>query len=253
MESRFRMLAEAIPQIVWIANRDWRGIYINQKFYDLTGLIKEDDDGLQWRTIIHPDDLPRILAECEKASKGCTAFELEARYKTAEGAYRWQLIRAVPAIDADGKPFEWFGTTTDIDDKKRREDELRANNARFQTLADAIPQMVWAADATGKINFVNHRWLEYTGLTAEQITAGGWRLLIHPDDVEPYTSEWEKALQTGDTLEIEFRIKRAIGHCKGGRNSYRWHLGRAVAVRNSTGVILEWFGTWTEIEVQKRK
>lgn len=252
-QARFSLLAEAIADIVWIADSQWRSTYCNNRFYETTGLSAEDDDGSAWRGIVHPDDMPKILAQCRKAAEEGTNFEEEARYRTASGVYRWHLIRAVPMKDAQGKPYEWFGTSTDIDDKKHHEEELRESIARFHILADAIPQMVWIADCEGKINFVNHRWLEYTGLTGEQIIAGGWRLLIHPDDVDKYTSEWEKVLQTGDTFEMEFRIKRAVGLTKGARNSYRWHLGRAVSVRGSAGNILEWFGTWTEIEDQKRK
>ncbi|HEY9787521.1 MAG TPA: PAS domain-containing protein [Candidatus Obscuribacterales bacterium] len=251
-KSRFQLLAETIPQIVWIADVHGRVKYFNKRFYEATGLDPKDDDGYLWRYVIHPDDMSQILAAQRRWEKEGGVLELEIRYLMADGSYRWQLVRGVPTCDS-GESGEWFGTTTDIDDSKRAQEELMKSESRMRMLADAIPQIVWTADANGQITFFNHRWFEYTGLTLEQSLNRGWTLLIHADDRDAYLSEWEKAIKTGDTFEIEFRVKRVAGLGRVSGNPYRWHLGRAVAHRGSNGEILEWFGTWTEIEPQRRK
>lgn len=77
--------------------------------------------------------------------------------------------------------------------------------------------------------------------------SGGWKLLIHPDDLENYVKGWAAALASGDTFEHKFRLKRAVGMRASG-GGYRQHLCRAVASQGSSGGIIEWFGTWTDID-----
>jgi PAS domain S-box-containing protein len=246
---QFRFLAETIPQLVWSAARGGKTYCANHLYIDFTGVDPADEDGFAWKEFIHPDDLPMIVEVADIAFARDDPMEGEARFRTKEGDYRWQLIRGVkmPMVD---RSMRWFGIWTDIDDPKRIEGALREAVARFRTLAEAIPQIVWAAKPDGAINFFNHRWFEYTGLSLEQSLDGRWKLLIHPDDLDEYLSGWQKALETGDTFECEFRLKRTVGvRALGG--GYRKQLCRAVAVQSSTGSIIEWCGTWTDIQEQR--
>lgn len=122
------------------------------------------------------------------------------------------------------------------------------NERRLQTLTEAIPVIVWTADRHGQIDFFNSRLVEYTGLSTEQSMDEAWKLLIHPEDRLRYGEEWQHAIKTGDTFELEFRLRRAAGIP---RSEYRWQLGRAVAMRDPDGTIQQWYGTWTDIESQK--
>ncbi|HEY9713274.1 MAG TPA: PAS domain S-box protein, partial [Chroococcales cyanobacterium] len=256
-EEKFRLLAEALPQMVWITNSEGRKRFCNQRLYELTGLNRDKNDGFSWIDLIHPDDRSEYLKSAQKAAKNVQPFESEARFKHADGSYRWQLVRGVPINLENGEEPLWFGTWTDMDDQKKYADEIRKRELRFRTLADAIPQIVFTADASGKLDFFNFRWFEYTGLTEAQSTDGAWELLIHPDDLPKYQSSWQTALTTGDSYEQEFRLKPAVGVKPPAKNDqdpgYRWHLARAVALRGQNGEILTWFATWTEIENQKRK
>jgi PAS domain S-box-containing protein len=251
-EAHFQLLAENIPQLVNVCDSEGRIIYSNRRYLDYTGLNVEDGQVL-WDWCVHPGDVELMRQLGQKCREDRSIFECEARLRAHDGSYRWYLILSVPIFNADGAIREWFGTCTDIDDKKRQQDEIRESELRFRMLADAIPQIVWSADASGKFTFFNHRWTEFTGLSVEQSLDDAWTLLIHPDDLPVYLSEWNKALGSGDSYEVEFRLKRAIGVGKVSGSPYRWHLGRAVALRSSTGKIVEWFGTWTEIEPQKRR
>ncbi len=123
---------------------------------------------------------------------------------------------------------------------------LAISERRYQILLEAIPQMVWIANAEGRVEYANRRWFDYTQLAVEEATLFGWDRLLHPEDVERTRSAWERAMQSGATFEIEHRLRRASD------GNHRWHLVRAVPLRTQTGEIANWLGTCTEIEDQKR-
>lgn len=123
-EQRFRLLAEAIPQIVWTAMPGGGVDYCNQRFYDLTGFGREEALGLSWQRALHPDDLPFALENWEKSRQTGTCYEAEYRIRTAGGEYRWHLVRATPMRDADGAIVKWYGAGTDIDDQMRHQEVL---------------------------------------------------------------------------------------------------------------------------------
>ncbi len=249
-EAQFRLLAESIPQMVFTVGADGTTDYFNKRWGELTGFQPTRGFEKTWHELCHPDDVQRVHEYWERATANKSVVEIESRYKRKDGTFAWAMQRAFPLIAEDGTIAKWFGTLTDIDDQKRAEEEIRASEIRFRTLADAIPQIVWTADASGRIDFFNNRWFEYTGLTIDQSLNDGWRLLIHPDDLQHYLHEWEKALETGDTYEVNFRLRRAVGLKNGLKKIYRRHLGRAVALRGKNGQVIKWFATWTEMEHQ---
>jgi PAS domain S-box-containing protein len=124
-------------------------------------------------------------------------------------------------------------------------EQERATMARYRQLADAMPQIVWAADPTGKPTYCNKRWFDYTGMSPSDLAEFDWRTVIHPDDVETMLTRRDQALEAGDPLEVELRFRAADG-------SYRWHLGRAAAIRGDDGSIEFWIGTATDIHDRKR-
>lgn len=249
-EAQFRLLAESIPQMVFTVCADGTTDYFNKRWGELTGFQPTRGFEKTWHELCHPDDVQRVQEHWDAAQANKSVVEIESRYKRKDGTFAWAMQRAYPLIAEDGSIAKWFGTLTDIDDQKRAEEEIRASEIRFRTLADAIPQIVWTADASGNIDFFNNRWFEYTGLTIEQSLNDGWKLLIHPDDLPLYLKEWENAIATGDTYEVNFRLRRAVGIKNGAKNQYRRHLGRAVALRGKSGQVTKWFATWTEIEHQ---
>lgn len=123
---------------------------------------------------------------------------------------------------------------------------LERSTRQYQTLLEAIPQMVWMANSEGRGEYANSRWSEYTRLGIEQAGPLGWDELLHPEDRERTWSAWNQARQVGSAFETEHRLKRAAD------GSYRWHLVRAVPFRGGAGEVTNWFGTQTEIENQKQ-
>jgi diguanylate cyclase (GGDEF)-like protein/PAS domain S-box-containing protein len=121
---RFRELADAMPQIVWSAQKDGTVEYFNKRWHEFTG-FGEEDPGAGWAAILSPEDLEPFLSRTRAAQESGDAYELECRFRDRKtGSHRWHLVRAVPIADPSGVISRWFGTATDIDDRKRAEQEL---------------------------------------------------------------------------------------------------------------------------------
>ena len=103
---------------------------------------------------------------------------------------------------------------------------LRASEEQYRSLAEALPQLVWTARPDGRVDYYNRRWFEYTALTAKQLGGHGWGAVLHPDDRRPCLERWVEAVRVGEGYEAEYRFRRAAD------GAYRWHLGRAVPVRD---------------------
>ena len=123
-ETRFRMLAEAIPQIVWTAIPGGGVEYANQCWYQLTGFTEDQTLGWGWQDGLHPDDRPVALRNWERVRQTGDPFEMEYRIRCADGGYRWHLTRATPMRDSSGAIVKWFGACADIDDQIRNQQVL---------------------------------------------------------------------------------------------------------------------------------
>ncbi len=122
---RYRQLADAMPQIVWTADADGRATYYNRRWFEYTGMSEDEVDDQAWARITHPDDLPQAVARREQTLASGGVFEVEYRFRAADGTWRWHLGRAVPIRLEDGSIDFWIGTATDIDDRKRTEEAQR--------------------------------------------------------------------------------------------------------------------------------
>lgn len=242
------MLTKAMPHMVWLADSEGKCFQANERYYEFTGLSEESDDGWSWMRTMHPEDLPRVTDMGTQAAISREPFATEFRYRSKDGEYQWHYLYCIPYEDPETLTTKWFGTTTNIHERKQAIEVLKQSEAHFKILADAIPHIVFAATPDGHINFWNSRWFEYSGFSAEQSKSDGWQLLIHPNDRETYLEQWQQVLESGDTFEYVFRMKRAVGLKTSDGNGYRKHLARVVALRDSGGEITKWFGTWTEIE-----
>lgn len=123
--------------------------------------------------------------------------------------------------------------------------QLAESDARFQAIADSMPQMVWSTLPDGFHDYYNARWYEFTGVPAGSTDGEGWNEMFHPEDRQRAWALWRHSLATGELYEIEYRLRHRSG-------VYRWTLGRAVPIRDETGVITRWFGTCTDIDDLKR-
>ncbi len=121
----------------------------------------------------------------------------------------------------------------------------RQRELYFQTMAEAVPEIIFTADPDGMDDYFNQKCFDYTGLTLEQCRGTGWTVVVHPDDLALCMAKWENARRTGDPYEVEYRLRGKDG-------TYRWFLCRGNPIRNPQGEVVKWFGTCTDIESQKQ-
>jgi diguanylate cyclase (GGDEF)-like protein/PAS domain S-box-containing protein len=150
-ETRFRLLAEAIPQIVWTALPTGEVEYCNERFYELTGISEQEKDlKTAWISVLHPDDRPVAIGSWEKARVTGETFNMEYRIRIASGEYRWHLARATPMRDSTGTIMRWFGACADIEDQINTQQVLEEQiKERASELADAssrLQEEMWEKD-----------------------------------------------------------------------------------------------------------
>lgn len=123
--------------------------------------------------------------------------------------------------------------------------KAEASEAQQRFLAESIPQQVWTATPHGHLDFVNQRVLDYFGVDAEHVLGRGWESVVHPDDLPVCAERWARSIETGEDYDVEFRLKGRDGN-------YRWHIGRALALRDERGDVVKWFGTNTDVDEVRR-
>lgn len=128
---------------------------------------------------------------------------------------------------------------------QRSQAKLLESEARFRSVAESIPQLVWSTSGDGVVEYINRRWCDYSGQSLEEALNAGWQAVVHGDDRSRITAAWQRCLGSGDIFEMEIRLRRADG-------VYRWVLARALPLRAGNGQILKWFGTCTDIQRQKQ-
>ncbi len=254
LEAQLQATLNVIPAYTWYALPSGALTFVNKRHADYLGLPKDHplrigvDVGAEWDShlrLLHPDDhaeMRRAWSLCLRT--GC-AGEVSLRARNAEGGYRWFLSRVEPLRASDGTLLYWIGVTLDIDDAKRAEDALRKSERELRDVIDTIPAIVWSTQPDGSNTYVNKRYVEYTGSSAEQVAGSGWQALIHPDDLERHAAKWRESLATGKPHENEVRSRRSDGQ-------YRWHLDRGVPLRDEDGNVVKWYGVTTDIEDRKR-
>jgi PAS domain S-box-containing protein len=253
-EQRFQTLFEQAPFSVQLLSVDGRTLKVNQAWKDLWG-THEGDPLLEF--VLTSYDM---LADPQLEAKGVTpylrrAFAGEAvrlpaiHYDPAElgkpGLARWVQATARPIKAADGHVVEVMLIHEDVTERMLAEQQLRASEAQFRTIADAMPQMVWSTLPDGYHDYYNRQWYEFTGMPAGSTDGEAWNGMFHPDDQPRAWEVWRHSLATGDSYEIEYRLRHRSGE-------YRWVLGRALPVRNEQGEIVRWMGTCTDIHEQKQ-
>lgn len=145
-ERDFRLLADVMPQIVWITSADGRNIFINQQWIDYTGLSPDETYGHGWITPFHPEDKDRAVEAWQRSVAYQLDFCIEGRLRRRDGVYRWWLMRGNPIVDEQGLVSKWFGTCTDIHDLKQTEVALKQSERRYRDLFAANPLPLWIYD-----------------------------------------------------------------------------------------------------------
>lgn len=240
-EQRFRATANAAPVMIWMSGRDRQSTWFNQRWLEFVGRAIEQEVGDGWCDNLHPADFDRTLDTRSAAFDARRAYEMEYRLQRDDGAWRWVLERGTPNLGPGGEFEGYIGTCIDITEHRETVEQLRESRARFKTLAESLPQMIWTCLRDGYCDYLSRQWLDYTGRSEAQQLGTGYLEQVHPDDRVQVHMEWARVIASGDTFDVSFRIRRFDG-------VYRWFKTRAVPLRDPAGRILKWFGSNTDIE-----
>lgn len=216
-------------------DRRWRVVYVNALMEEINRLSRAQMIGQDFWSLFPAVLGTTLERELRRAVAEKVTVEFENLY---EPFGRWYAIKGYPTADGGLTAF-----IRDITEQKAQREALIQSEATFRELADAMPQIVYANDEHGVVNFANRRWLEYTG--QQNAKTEGLGPLVHPHDLPRMLEAWNAAKATVAPYEAEFRLRRASD------GAYRWFLTRSVPVLDARGKAVKWFGTSTDIHDQK--
>jgi len=229
-EEHLRLVIDTIPTMAWSVLPDGAVDFVNQRWREYTGLsfgkaLKEVNH------TVHPEDLPGVMEKWRVDMAAGEPYEGEMRLRRADGEYRWFLNRTVPLRDEEGNIVKWYGTATDIEDRKRAEDALRESEEKFRQLAENAREVFWmTSPAMDELLYVNPAYADIWGRSLESLRRQPRSFMeaIHPEDRERVVGILEGQRVQG--FEVEYRIVRPDG-------SVRWIRDRGFPVKNPSGEV----------------
>ncbi|MCQ4161028.1 PAS domain S-box protein [Roseomonas sp. GC11] len=265
-ELRFRILAEAIPQVVWSSLPDGRIDYVNPRVEDFTGL-PPDQAVLSLGQILHPADQARAERGWRRALRRGRPFAAELRLRRADGGWRWCVVRALPAQGPDGAISRWIGAVTDVSELAEARDALSrqvaaqaasraaavqaaaalaASESRFRRFAEASPDVMWMTDPSGRhLEFLSPAFERIWGIPRERLLESPeiWMDTIHPADRDPVKASWANSARDG-LFDAEYRILRPDG-------SMRWIRDVSFPMLDAQGIMVRRGGLSRDITAAK--
>jgi two-component system cell cycle sensor histidine kinase/response regulator CckA len=212
--AEFRLLAESIPQVVWVTRPDGWNVYVNQQWTDYTGLRLDESTGHGWNKPFHPDDQQRARDAWALATTTSSLYSVECRLRRADGVYRWWLIRGVPVRDAAGAIVKWFGTCTDIHDLKLAAQAISESAERFATVFNSnLIALGIAERSSGRFIDVNARSADFFGYTRDEMighTTFELGLWVDPSD----RAQLIEGIAEGSTPRAEVQMRRKSGEIR---------------------------------------
>ena len=233
-ERQYRMLLEGVPQLVWTCRTDGWCDYLSRQWLEYTGVPEADQLGYGWSNAVHPEDRPTLMERWERAVDEGGPFDVEFRIRAGSGEYRWFQTRAVLFNQDDGS-VKWFGTNTDIHDRKLAEEQLRelnaslerrvaertadlrASEARLRLAAEAAGVGVWEWDLrTNRVHWNDEMFRMYqVGSTPDgYVSYETWRAAVLAEDLACQQELLQDTIQRGGSGTRAFRIRWPDGQCR---------------------------------------
>jgi PAS domain S-box-containing protein len=225
---------------------DCRYLQINQRLTEICGISVEDHLGRTVRDCVPAlaDAVGDIVRSIMETGEPVTGIEV-AGQRADQTDERFWVTYWHPLRNPSGEIVAVNVAAEEITERKRAEAALHASERQFRTLADSIPQLVWMADAVGKIYWFNNHWHEYTGTSVENTSSHDWQAILAPASLDEARRRWAQTLEIGTPLEMELSLLGKDGE-------YRPFLTRAVPLRDPSAVIYGWIGTHIDISERKR-
>lgn len=215
-DEMFRVLANTVPDMTWMAAPDGTLIFVSDRWTQYCG-IDPMQHAEKWpEPVLHPEDRARRIAFWQAALRDGTGYEIEVRKRRHDGTYRWFLTRAEPIRGPDGEVRGWFGSTTDIDDRKRVEQALREREAQLAMAVEAGRIGVWRVEPEKGCAMVSERLAAMLGLPPGKLllSVEEWQRAVHPDDRQRVLAELKAAVAARRGFNLEFRIVRPKGETR---------------------------------------
>lgn len=240
-EAEVRFTLDMIPTLAWLVEEDGFS-FVNRLWRDYTGLSSEQAQGSGCFTVIHPDDLERVQKLSEEIRRSKVPATVEYRLRRHDGVYRWFMSHATPSLDEQGNVRKWFGTLTDIEDRKLAESRLKESEEYHRLIVNSIPGFISVWSPEGKMELANQRIKDFLGV---EDVPENYSSTMHEEDRERVLSAWMRTAATGEPFDVETRTRGADG-------KYRWFHARALPLRDSTGRIVRWYHLATDIDDLKK-
>src|ERR1700751_858034 len=210
---------------------------------------------------IHPEDRPQIeqSARMESSGKEWMDSQIDFRIILPDGTIKHLHSVAHPVRDDSSEITEVIGIVMDVTEQwkartelekafeevKQRTEAARRSERELRDVVNTVPAYVWRTSPEGHVDFVNDRWLQFTGLASDEAFGWKWEAVVHPDDRTRVVADWHTAIKNGRAMESEARVRRADGE-------YCWWFIRNVPLRDETRKLVRWYGTAIEVEDRKR-
>ncbi len=246
-EARFRAnFEQAAVGVAHVDVATGRFLRINHCFCAFLGYSRGELEQMSFHDVTYAEDLHLGTDQMrEIGERAINSFSLEKRYRRKEGRIVWGHVTISAVFDAVGQAEYFIAVVEDITRRKDLELALTDSERHWQALIEATPVGVFETDAQGKCVFVNPRWLELTGLSLESAKGDGWAGALHPEDQAKIYAEWEASVAEGRPFKLEYRFLRPDG-------SVVWVLGQSCRLSASTGDLLGYLGTVTDISERKQ-
>ncbi|HYP15448.1 MAG TPA: PAS domain-containing protein [Bryobacteraceae bacterium] len=244
-ERQARLIFDGIPGLVAVLTATGEVEAVNRQVFDYFGQTLQELRQWVTRDTVHPEDLPVVIDVFTRSIQSGSPYNIVQRFRRFDGVYRWFQNLGFPLRDRDGDIVRWCVLLTDIDDQRRAQDALRGSERNLKLTIDTIPALAWSTHPDGSADFFNQHYVEFVGLSAEQMRGWGWTAALHPDDLDYLAATWQRILASEKPGEAEARLRRHDGE-------YRWFLFRASPLCDEKGKIIKWYGINTDIEDRKR-
>lgn len=211
VEDEFRLIADSAPVAVWVSRLDRSRSFVNRAYVEFLDVSYDEAVRFDWRTILHPDDAARVIAESIAGEARLEPFELEGRYRNARGEWRWLRSTSSPRWDAERRHIGFIGVAHDITEAKQAELALREREAQLSAFINQTTAGFGQVDLEGRFTLVNDRFCEIAGWSREALLTKRMQDITHPDDLPGNLPLFERAVRDGTPYTHEKRYIRADG------------------------------------------
>jgi PAS domain S-box-containing protein len=245
-EVRMSLAATAGSLGLWTWNIPRDDIWLSDKGRTLFGLPDSGPINLtNFLEAVHAEDRERLREVIQSAVSGSHDYESEYRITQQDGGTRWVSGYGHVEFDQHGHAVAMRGVIRDITKRKLAEEALRESEARFRTVADVAPVMIWMSGPDKLCNFFNKGWLEFTGRTAAQEYGNGWAEGVHTEDLNHCLEVYGKAFDARETFTMEYRLRRKDGE-------YRWVMDSGTPRLDAAGAFVGYIGSCLDITERRQ-